>query len=142
VASGQKTTGDARDRGGDLMAVQSFKELHAWQRAMDFVEQVYRVSATFPAEERYGLTAQIRRSAISVPSNIAEGQGRHGTKDFLYFLSISYGSLCEVQTQLLIAKRLSYLNTPHESSLTDLSNEVGRLINGLMRSLRNCRSGP
>lgn len=80
------------------MAIKSYRDLIAWQKAMDLVETVYRASAGFPREEVYGLRSQIRQSAVSVPSNIAEGQGRKSTREFLHFLSIAYGSLCEAQT--------------------------------------------
>ncbi len=80
------------------MAVRSYRELIAWQKAMDFVELVYQHTASFPKEERYGLTGQLRKAAVSVPSNIAEGQGRSTTADFLRFLSIARGSLYESQT--------------------------------------------
>ena len=91
------------------MKVKSYQELIAWQKAMDLVEDVYRASKSFPKEETYALTSQIRRAAVSVPLNIAEGQGRRTTSDFLRHLSIAYGSLCEVETQILIAVRLRYL---------------------------------
>ena len=87
------------------MKLRNYQELIVWQRAMDLVEDVYRSSRNFPREEVYALTSQIRRAAVSVPSNIAEGQGRRTTSDFLRHLSISYGSLREVETQILIARR-------------------------------------
>ncbi len=118
------------------MGVKDYKELIAWRKAMDLVEVVYRMSAGFPHAEVYGLSAQIRRAAVSVPSNIAEGQGRHTVRDFLYFLSVARGSLKEVETQTLIAGRLSYVDKPTESELLNLTTEVGRLITGLMNSLR------
>jgi len=86
-------------------------------------------------EERFGLTTQLRRAAVSVPLNIAEGQGRHATRDFLRCLSFAYGSLQEVETQLIIARRLEYLEESLQAGLFDLTNEVARLINGLMNSL-------
>ena len=89
------------------MAVQSYRQLIVWQKAMDFVEAVYGVSAAFPKVETYGLQAQMRRSAISIPSNIAEGQGRRSTRDFLRLLSIAYGSLLEVETQILLEVALA-----------------------------------
>src|SRR6266850_1089288 len=91
------------------MKVRNYQELIVWQKAMDLVVEVYTISKTFPREEIYGLTSQLRRAAVSVPSNIAEGQGRRTTADFLRHLSISYGSLREVETQILIAQRLKYL---------------------------------
>src|ERR1700682_299934 len=91
------------------MKVKNYQELIAWQKAVGLVEAVYLASRTFPREEIYGLTSQIRRAAVSVPSNIAEGQGRRTTLDFLRHLSIAYGSLREVETQILIARRLKYI---------------------------------
>ncbi len=117
------------------MAVKNYQELIVWQKGMDLVEAVYKASQAFPKEETYGLTSQIRRAVVSVPSNIAEGQGRKSTKEFLHFLSIALGSLREVETQILIAERLTYLNKKQTAPLLTLSSEVGRLINGLYNSL-------
>src|SRR5438093_978731 len=91
------------------VAVRNFKELIAWQKAMDLTQQVYKITNKFPAFEQFCLTFQIRKSAISVPSNIAEGQGRGTTRDFMHFLSIAMGSLQELETQVLLAGRLLYL---------------------------------
>ncbi len=117
------------------MEIKSYRDLIVWQRAMDFVTEVYQATATFPRDEIYGLTSQLRRSAVSVPSNIAEGHGRRTTRDFINFLSIAYGSLNEAQTQILIGQRLGYLPGDECQKLEALSAEVGRLINGLSRSL-------
>jgi len=117
------------------MKVKNYQELIAWQKAMDLVEDVYKASKTFPREEVYGLTSQIRRAAVSVPSNIAEGQGRRTTSDFLRHLSIAYGSLREVETQILIASRLRYLGKGIVETVLLRAGEVGRLLNGLMNSL-------
>ncbi len=117
------------------MKVKSYRELIAWQKAMDLVETVYRLTARFPKEEMYGLTAQLRRCAVSVPSNVAEGQGRRSTREFLSFLSIAYGSLCEVETQTLIAERLGYVSAKETHELLEQAAEVGRLVNGLSNSL-------
>jgi four helix bundle protein len=102
---------------------------------MDLVEEVYKASRRFPREEIYGLTSQLRRAAVSIPSNVAEGQGRRTTQDFLRYLSIAYGSLLELETQILIATRLSYLAPGNCSSILKMAGEVGRLLNGLMSSL-------
>lgn len=117
------------------MGVQSFRELVAWQKAMDLVVEVYRVTQSFPADERFGLTAQVRRAAVSVPSNIAEGQGRGPGNDFLRFLHIARGSLQEVDTQLLIAARLGFLPQARHDELTALLATVAKLIHGLIRSI-------
>jgi len=117
------------------MVVENYTELIAWQKAMDLVEEVYRAAQRFPREEVYGLGSQIKRAAISVPSNIAEGQGRTSRKEFLRHLSVAYGSLREVETHVLIAERLHYLAPGETQVLMDLAGEVGRLLNGLSKSL-------
>jgi four helix bundle protein len=117
------------------MKLNSYQELILWQKAMDLVEEVYAASKSFPREEIYGLTSQLRRAAVSIPSNIAEGQGRSTTADFLRHLSIGYGSLLEVETQMLIATRLNYLTMARSRNVMKMSAEVGRLFNGLMSSL-------
>jgi len=116
------------------MTVQSYKQLVAWQRAMELVVAVYALE--FPRHELYGLTSQIRRSAVSVASNIAEGQGRYSTNDFLRHLSIAYGSLMELETQLMIARRLDYISQETETAVLSIAGETGRLVNGLSKSLR------
>src|SRR5262249_44893664 len=117
------------------MGVRHYSDLVAWQKAMDLVVRVYEVTEEFPPRERFGLTNQLRRAVVSVPANIAKGQSRHATRDFLRCLSIAYGSLQEVETQLIIARRLGYLEEEFRSRLFDLTGEVARLINGLMNSL-------
>jgi four helix bundle protein len=113
----------------------NYQDLLAWQRAIDLVEEVYTSSRSWPKEELYGLTNQVRRAVVSVPSNIAEGQGRRGRAEFLRHLSISHGSLREVETQLMIARRLRYLTQDQADGLLAQTAEVGRLLQGLMRSL-------
>jgi len=117
------------------MKVKNYQEVIVWQKAMDLVEEVYVASKSFPREEIYGLMSQVRRAAISIPSNIAEGQGRRTTPDFLRHLSIAYGSLREVETQLMIATRLRYLAQGRCQEAMKITAEVGRLLNGLMASL-------
>lgn len=117
------------------MAVQYYGDLIVWQKAMDLTTAVYRVTSGFPDVERFGLTNQIRRAAVSVPSNIAEGQGRGTTRDFLHFLYIARGSLQEVETQLLLAHRLGFLTVEQQASLVSLTSEVSRILGGLIRSL-------
>jgi four helix bundle protein len=118
------------------MSVKDYRELIAWQKGMDLVEMVYRMTDAFPRKEIYGLTSQMRRAVVSIPSNIAEGQARSTTRDFLNFLSIAMGSLKEAETQVLISRRLGYLNEPQTSQLLELTTEVGRVISGLTNSLR------
>src|SRR6266446_9707604 len=91
------------------MAVKRYTDLVAWQKAMDLVEQVYKLTKSFPREELYGLTSQLRRAAISIPSNIAEGHCRNGSREFVHHLSIALGSLGETETQIMIAQRLGYI---------------------------------
>ena len=117
------------------MTVRNYQELVAWQKAMDLVEDVYKLTKHFPREELYALTSQIRRAAVSVPSNIAEGQGRRTTSDFLRHLSIAYGSLREVETQAMIAQRLKYVAGANVKSVIDRAGDVWRLLNGLMSAL-------
>ena len=117
------------------MPLQHYRELIVWQKAMDLVEAVYRATNDFPKTEIYGLTSQIRRATISVPSNIAEGQGRKTTRDFLHFLSVARGLLMEVETQLTVAERLGYIEKQLETTLLAVTAEVGRLLNGLSNSL-------
>ena len=118
------------------MKVKNYRELITWQKAMDLVEEVYKESRHFPREEMYALTSQIRRAAVSIPSNIAEGQGRRTTLDFIRHLSIAYGSLREVETQVVIAFRLKHLGEKGVDNIMSLAGEVGRLLNGLMTSLQ------
>lgn len=118
------------------MTIQSYRQLIGWQKSMELVRQIYEVTKDFPKEEIYGLTSQIRRAAISVPSNIAEGQGRDSTKEFLHHLSMAYGSLMEVETQILIAESLKYLTSEDTKLILEKTAEAGRLINGLSRSLK------
>lgn len=117
------------------MKVRNYQELIVWQRAMDLVETVYKASQGFPREEIYALTSQVRRAGVSIPSNIAEGQGRRTTSDFLRHRSIAYGSLREVETQMRIAARLHYLTPAQLQSVMSLASEVARLLNGLMSPL-------
>ncbi len=102
---------------------------------MDLVTAVYRVTASFPKEEQFGLTSQLRRASVSIPSNIAEGQGRLSEKEFRYFLGQGRGSLMEVETQLQIAQNLGYLRTEQTKELLSSCAEVGRVLNGLLASI-------
>jgi four helix bundle protein len=117
------------------MSIKSYRDLIVWQKAMDFVVMVYRVTTQFPKDELYGLTQQLRRAAVSVPSNIAEGHGRQSRREYLQFLSIAYGSRNECETQILLGERLKYMSQEQSSDLLSSSAEVGRLLNGLRKSL-------
>lgn len=109
---------------------------------MDFVTDVYRLTQNFPREELYGLTSQLRRSAVSIVSNIAEGQGRGTPQEFRHFISMALGSLMEAETQILIAQRLSYVSQPECDQLLTQSHEVGRLLGGLFKSDLKPRKSP
>lgn len=115
---------------------QSFRELVVWQRAMELTVAVYRLTQDFPREEIYGLTSQIRRSAVSIPSNIAEGQGRGSTGEFRQFLTIARGSTCEVQTQLEIARALNFGKQELIDQAEALSHEVRKMLFALLDSLK------
>jgi four helix bundle protein len=118
------------------MAGKTYKDLVVWRKAMQLVTDTYKLTEHFPRSEMFGLCSQLRRAVISVPSNIAEGQGRDSVKEFLHHLSISYGSLTEPETQIQIAANLTYIDQNDADGLLQKCDEVGRLLNGLLRSLR------
>jgi four helix bundle protein len=118
-----------------VVSGQTYRDLTVWQKAIDLVESVYRTTQGWPKEELYGLTNQVRRAAVSVPSNVAEGQGRHSPKEFLHHLSIAEGSLHEVETHLLISYRLRYIDEASCDALMYRTAKVGRLLHGLVRHL-------
>ena len=120
---------------GSKVAAQSFRDLTVWQRAIQLTVAVYRLTGDFPREEQYGLTNQVRRSAVSIPSNIAEGQGRLNVGEFKQFLGIARGSNFEVQTQLEIARALKLGNPGLLDEAEKLSHEVGKMIYGLLESI-------
>jgi len=113
----------------------NYDELIVWQKAMDLVTEIYKITATFPSEERFGLSSQARRAAVSIPSNIAEGHGRKATGAYLNHLSIAYGSLMELETQLQIALRLNFVSTNEANTLLAQTNEIGKMLNGLKKSI-------
>jgi len=115
--------------------VRTFRELVVWQKALDLVKEIYRVTQEFPKEEIFGLTSQLRRAAVSVPSNIAEGQGRLTEKEFRQFLGNARGSLAEVETQIIISKDLDFINDQDFKNLSAMITEVGRVLNGLISSV-------
>jgi len=117
-------------------AVQSFRDLLVWQKSIDLVVIVYRLTRNFPREECYGLTAQMRRTAVSIPSNIAEGQGRLSTGEFRQFLGIARGSNCELQTQLEIARKLGFGNTEDLGSAEKMSREIGKMTYAILEKTR------
>ena len=121
------------------MANRGHQALRVWQEAMALGERVDAVTSTCPTDERFGLTAQVRRAVVSVPSNIAEGRGRGSDAEFVRYCSIAYGSLMEVETQLELARRLGFLSEVAASELGNLTGEVGRMLNALRSSLADDR---
>ena len=118
------------------MRTSNYRDLIVWQRAMNLVEDIYRCTRTFPREEMFGLSSQMRRCAISVPSNIAEGKGRYSRRELTQFLFHARGSLLELQTQISIAERLCYLEAAVAAQLLDRSAQVGRMLNGLIQTFK------
>lgn len=115
----------------------SYQDLRVWQNAMDLVERVYGETQDFPKAEIYGLTSQMRRAAVSIPSNIAEGKGRSTDRDRSLFFCHAPGSLLDLETQILIAQRLKYMTPQRAEPLIKLSNELGRMLNSLLQSMRS-----
>ena len=116
--------------------VRSFRDLEVWRKSMDLAVTIYDLSRGFPQNESYGITSQLRRSSVSIPSNIAEGQGRTSTREFAQFLSIARGSNCEVQTQLEIARRLKFGDSVLIDKAESLSHEVGKMLYTMLGRLR------
>jgi four helix bundle protein len=121
----------------ELRIMRPHQKLEAWIKALELVIEVYKRKENFPKEERFGLTSQIRRAAVSIPANIAEGAGRFSKKEFGHFLSNSQGSASELETELEIAYRLGYLNREIFSELVSQLERIGRLITGLRRHVLN-----
>jgi four helix bundle protein len=115
--------------------VRCYKDLIVWQKSVLLVEQVYKLTKTFPHEELYGIVSQMRRAAVSIPANIAEGQGRNSRKEFAYFLSISRGSLAELETLIVLSNRMKYISEAALKDIVQQCDETGRLLTGLHRSL-------
>jgi four helix bundle protein len=116
------------------MTLTSYHDLIVWQRAIDFVVSSYKLTGQFPKNELYGLMSQLQRAAVSVPSNIADGAGRNGTREFLHHLGIARGSLFEAETQIIIAERLGYATAADTAPLAEVA-QVGRLLHGLIAAL-------
>jgi four helix bundle protein len=117
------------------MVVKSYRDLIAWQKAIDLVTEIYRCTQSFPKPETYGLIAQLRRAAVSVPSNIAEGHARLTTQEFRYSLGHALGSLAEIETQIIVSQRLEYMDSDGSTRLLERTAEVGKIMHGLLRSL-------
>lgn len=117
--------------------IRSHHDLKVWQLGMDIAERVYTITRSFPREELYGLSSQLRRAASSVPANIAEGNGRNSTREYLRHLSIAVGSLCEVETFLQLCLRLQFGTRAEILKILELLTEEGRMLRGLQKSLKN-----
>ena len=120
----------------------SYKELKVWQKSYDLCLEIYRITTKFPKDERYGLTSQIRRAAVSVPSNIAEGYGRKTTPDYIRALYIAYGSICELETQIMLSSDLHYIEKKKLEKLNSDIAEVERMLKALIKSLEIKHSTP
>jgi four helix bundle protein len=116
------------DGRSDDLSLPSYQRLTAWQKSMELVKAIYRATSDWPRQEQFGLTNQVRRAAVSIPSNIAEGHGRSSSQEYAHHLSIAYGSLCELETQLLIAEGLGYSHLHVTKHLLGLVAEVRRLL--------------
>lgn len=115
--------------------IKSYRDLEVWQKAIMLVKDIYVITKGFPRDEAYGLTSQVRRSAVSIAANIAEGRGRGSKKEFVRFLFISYGSLCELETHLIVAREIGALSAADMEMLLDKTARIGRMLNGLRKSL-------
>lgn len=114
----------------------SYRDLHVWQKSKDFVAKLYTITRTFPKDEQFGLVSQMRRAAVSIPSNIAEGRGRRSRKDFIQFLYMASGSLAELETQLDIAKNLGFINDVSYNDSVASLKEIGRMLSGMIEKLK------
>jgi len=114
----------------------SYRDLIAWQKSISLIERIYSCTRQFPKEEIYGITSQMRRAAVSIASNIAEGRGRNSTGEFCQFLGVSKGTLYELETQLIVSNKVGYLSDEELNSLLNNCDEISRLLNGLLKSLK------
>ena len=117
--------------------LKNYKDLKVWKKSYELCLEIYRITAKFPKEERYGLTSQIRRSVVAIPSNIAEGYGRKTTRDYIRMLYISYGSVCELETQILLAGDLDLIEKGELGTLKKDIAEIERMLKALIKSLEN-----
>ena len=122
--------------------IKSYKDLQVWNKAMDLTTMVYDALKTFPPKEEYGLSSQMRRSSVSIPSNIAEGYGRNSTLDYCRFLQIALGSAYELETQVELARRLDYVDNDTANKLTTQLTEVGRMLNSLINKIKPDKNKP
>lgn len=120
----------------EIMEIITFENLDAWRESMKLVRDVYTLTKKFPSEERFGLTSQVQRAVVSIPSNIAEGHGRYSKSEFANFVSIAHGSLNEVRTQIRIAQMLDYITEDEANSIISKCTTIGKILGGLMKSLK------
>ena len=119
-----------------MASINSYRDLLIWQKSFFLVIEIYKITSSFPKEELYGLTSQIRRTSVSIPSNIAEGFGRNSTGDYKRFLQISLGSLYELQTQVEICSRLNYLSNEHYTDIQQKAFELEKMINSMISKIK------
>jgi four helix bundle protein len=134
--TGRVQGAEGRGAKGAGSMIRNYKDLKVWQKSYQICLQMYEITLNFPKEETYGLRSQLRRSAVSVPSNIAEGHGRKSRAEYLQFLYISYGSVCELETQVLLAGDLNYIKDGHMGHLQKDIGDVERMLKGLIKSLK------
>jgi four helix bundle protein len=115
--------------------LKTFKDLLVWQKSYQLCLSIYKITKTYPQEEKFGLTSQMRRSSVSIPSNIAEGYGRKTTQEYIYSCYVAYGSLCELETQLLLSTDLDYMNRENFGNIEENLREVERMLKALIKSL-------
>lgn len=118
------------------MKIKSYRELKVWSLAMELVENIYSHTTSFPHEEKFGLSSQLRRAAVSVPSNIAEGHSKQSSKEYLRHISIAMGSLAELETQVELSKRLNYVNAESLNELISCMDEIGKMLRGIQKTMK------
>lgn len=124
-----------------METIQSYQDLKVWQMGMDLAEQCYLLTRRYPKEELFGMTSQIRRAAVSIPANIAEGWGREGTSEYLQFLRIAQGSLKELETHLILSRRIGLAQAAQVEPLLETCTQIGKMIRALRGSLQRRKSG-
>ena len=120
--------------------IESYRDLIVWQKSIELVKMIYKLTRKLPKEEMYGISDQLRRCVVSIPSNIAEGAGRYNTKEYIHFLRIARGSKNELETQLIICEQIEYLNKDDIAAPLQLSEEIGRMLNSLLTKLSDSQS--
>lgn len=119
--------------------IQSYRDLDVWKKSIELVTKIYSVTSDFPATELYGLTSQLRRASVSIASNIAEGKTRQSRNEYSRFLYIALGSVAEIETQIIVAKRLKYINDTHEADIMEYLDHIARMLRNLIKSLQGKR---